>query len=78
MEKGLQGKRRIFKAKWLSLEKGEDIDIVLELTTKDKPVQEQEQFNKIKNAKYNRINKFIGKIGLPGYLEGKGRGKIGN
>ena len=38
-------------------------------------MQEQEQFNKIRNAKYNTIYKFIGKIGLPGYLEGKGRGE---
>ena len=33
------------------------------------------QFNKIRNAKYITIYKFIGKIGLPGYLEGKGRGE---
>ena len=54
-------------------ERGENI--ILELTTRDKQVQEQEQFNKIRNAKYNTIYKFIGKIGLPGYLEGKGRGE---
>ena len=45
----------------------------MELTTRDKQVQEQEQFNEIRNAKYYTIYKFIGKIGLPGYLEGKGR-----
>ena len=56
----------IVNKEWLSLEK---------LTTRDKQVQEQEQFNKIRNAKYNTIYKFIGKIGLPGYLEGKGRGE---
>ena len=39
-------------------ERGEDIDTVSELTTKDKQVQEQ--FNKIRNTKYNRIYKFIG------------------
>ena len=38
-------------------------------------MQEQEQFNKIRNAKYKTIYKCIGKIGLPGYLEGKGRGE---
>ena len=54
-------------------ERGENI--ILELTIRDKQVQEQEQFNKIRNAKYNTIYKVIGKIGLPGYLEGKGRGE---
>ena len=53
-----------------ALKKGEDIDIV-----RNKQVQEQEQFNKIRNTKYNRMYKFIGKVGLPGYLEGKGRGE---
>ena len=52
-------------------ERGENI--ILELTTRDKQVEEQ--FNKTRNAKYNTIYKFIGKIGLPGYLEGKGRGE---
>ena len=51
------------------------IKTIMELTTRDKQVQEQEQFNKIRNAKYNMIFKFIGKIDLPGYLEGKGRGE---
>ena len=40
-------------------ERGENI--ILELTIRDKQVQEQEQFNKIRNAKYNTIYKFIGK-----------------
>ena len=40
-------------------ERREDIDIVSELTTRDKQAQEQEQFNKISNTKYNRIYKFI-------------------
>ena len=57
-------------------ERGENI--ILELTTKDKQVQEQEQFNKIRNAKYNTIYKFIGKIGLPGNLEGREEGKVRN
>ena len=84
-EKGLQGRRRIFKVIWFSQqgivqlrERGEDIDIVLELTTRDKQVQEQEQINKIRNTKYGRICKFIEKIGLPGYLEGKQEGKVRN
>ena len=38
-------------------------------------MEEQEQFNKIRNTKYNRVYKFIGKIDLPGYLESKGRGE---
>jgi len=38
-------------------------------------VQKQELFNKIRTTKYNSIYKFTGKIGLPGYLEGKGRGE---
>ena len=45
------------------------------LTIRDKQVQEQEQFNKIRNTKYNRIYKFIGKMGLPGYLEDKEGGE---
>ena len=51
-------------------ERGEDLDIVW-----DKYVQEQEQFYKIKNTKCDRICKFIGKIGLQGYLEGKRKGE---
>ena len=39
----------------------EDTDIVLELKTRHKQVQEREQFNKIRNTKYNRMYKFIGK-----------------
>ena len=43
----------------------------MELTTRDKQVQ----FNKIRNTKHYRIYKFVGKIGLPGNIEGKRRGK---
>ena len=54
--------------------------MVLELTTRDKQVQEREQFNKIRNIKYDRIYKFVGKIGLPWYLEGRKeeKGKVRN
>ena len=38
-------------------------------------MQKQEQFNKIRNTNYNRINKFIGKTALRGYLEDKEREK---
>ena len=47
-------------------EKGDD---------KGHQLQEQKQFNKIRNTKYNRIYKFLGRIGLPGYVEGEERGE---
>ena len=46
-----------------------------ELTTRDKQVQAQEQTNKIRKTTCNRIHKFFGKIDLPRYLGGKGRGE---
>ena len=45
---------------------------------RDKQVQELEQFNKIRNRKYNKIYKFVGKISLPGYLEGGEEEKVIN
>ena len=42
-------------------ERGEYIDIELELRTGDKQVQKEERFNKIRITTYNRICKFIEK-----------------
>ena len=72
-KKGLQEKEEYLERNGYSQrgivkfrERGEDANIVSELTTGDKQVLKQEQFNKVRNTKYSKIYKFMGKMGLKG------------
>ena len=53
-------------------QEGREVYRILEI--RDKEIQEQVQYNKIRESKYNRVYKHIRCIGIPEYLSTRGEG----